>query len=258
MPISSLKRRLVRPIRTGLFRALGFDREELLHKLRERSAPIPSLEEWFLGWIIRQNTYAQMFSPKNVYFEFGVADGNSLATFINAAKRFCARYHRPLTDFTIYAFDSFSGLPEKEAQEAHLDWTKGQFSVPRHIAESKVKEAGFPFSNIHFIEGFYTETLTTELLNDIRANNAIPSIITIDCDYYSSTKQAIDWLFPVLQSGCVFYFDDIWSFHGHPKMGELGYINEFNDDGRGHLAPCHIFGLEHHSFIYSRREWEWR
>ena len=231
-------------------------KEPFVQKLARLFIPNP-LEQWFLGWLIRQNTFAKEFSPKNVYFEFGVSSGDSLIHFISAAKEYCRRYRRPLTDITIYAFDSFSGLPKKEKGDEHKDWHEGRFACPRDFVEARVKKTGFPLSNIHFIEGYYNNSLTQNLLNNLRDKKIYPSIVTIDVDYYSSTKTAVDWLLPILQSGCVFYFDDIWSFHGNSKMGELKYINEFNNSEEGRFAPCHLYGLEHYSFIYSSKEWEW-
>jgi len=69
-------------------------------------------ERFFLGWLSRQHTFSSEFSPRNVYFEFGVSTGNSLIRFINAAKIYCKRFKLRLTDITIYAFDSFIGLPK--------------------------------------------------------------------------------------------------------------------------------------------------
>jgi hypothetical protein len=216
------------------------------------------LEEWFFRWLVRQNTYANSFSPKNVYFEFGVGAGTTLIHFINAAKEYCKRHRKPLSDIWIYAFDSFCGLPKKEKGDENKLWHEGAFSCSREYVESRVKRTGFPLSNISFIKGYYDKSLSQELLRELQSKNVAPSIVTIDVDYYSSTKTAIDWLLPLLQSGCVFYFDDIWSFHGHPEMGELKYIHELNLSKRGYLTPCHMYGLEHHSYIFSRCEWEWR
>ncbi len=66
-------------------------------------------ERFFLGWLSRQHSSTAEYSPKNVYFEFGISTGNSLVRFINSAKIYCKRFKLPLTDITIYAFDSFVG-----------------------------------------------------------------------------------------------------------------------------------------------------
>ena len=99
--------------------------------------------------------------------------------------------------------------------------------------------------------------MTAGLQQELGERGHYPSIVTVDCDYYSSAKLALEFLKPLLRSGAVFYFDDIWSFHGHPEMGELKAINEFNCGDHGSLTPCHLYGLEHYSFIYSAKDWEY-
>ena len=69
-------------------------------------------ERFFLGWLARQHTFSSEFSPRNVYFEFGVSTGNSLVRFINAAKLYCKRFNLPLTDITIYAFELLHWLAQ--------------------------------------------------------------------------------------------------------------------------------------------------
>jgi len=216
-------------------------------------------ERFFLGWLTRQHTFSSEFSPRNVYFEFGVSTGNSLIRFINAAKLYCKKFNRPLTDITIYAFDSFIGLPKTgDESDQHVDWHEGRFAGSRELVEGRIKETGFPLSNIHLIEGFYEKSLTPELLEDLKGKKIFPSIVNVDVDYYSSTKLAVEWLLPLLQSGCVFHFDDVWSFHGNPNMGQLRFLNEFNAGSDGRFTPNNMYGLDSHAFMYSKKEWEWK
>jgi len=98
-------------------------------------------ERFFLGWLSRQHTFSAEFSPRNVYFEFGVSTGNNLIRFINAAKTYCKRFNRPLIDITIYAFDSFIGLPKTdEASDQHVDWREGRFAGSKELVESRIKQ----------------------------------------------------------------------------------------------------------------------
>ncbi len=146
-------------------------------------------ERFFLGWLGRQHTFSSEFSPRNVYFEFGVSTGNSLIRFINAAKLYSKKFNRPLTDITIYAFDSFVGLPKSDDErDQHVDWREGRFAGSKELVESRIKQTGFPLSNIHLVEGFYEKSLTPELLNELKSKKIYPSIVNVDVDYYSSTK----------------------------------------------------------------------
>ncbi len=68
----------------------------------------------------------------------------------------------------------------------------------------------------------------------------------------------IDWLYPILHSGCIFYFDDIWSFHGHPDRGELKYINEFNKSGKGYFTPFNYrMNNSGQLYMFARHDWEY-
>jgi hypothetical protein len=96
------------------------------------------------------------------------------------------------------------------------------------------------------IPGFFEQTLTAELAQSLMREQ--PGIITIDCDLYSSTHTVLEWLRPLLRHGTLFYFDDIWSFCGHPDFGELRAIREFNERNEGLL-------VEHHFSLGSKRIW---
>lgn len=213
---------------------------------------------WFYHWTYRQNNIAKDWSPSKVYLEFGVAGGSSLICYINAIKEYCYKTGEDLNSFYIYGFDSFSGLPPKAGiKDDTPDWQAGAMKHAITEVESKIAETGFPRQNIFLLTGYFEDSLTPDLLSTMLSRKHFPSIVNIDCDYYSSTKLALDFLRPLLKSGCMFYFDDIWAFHGHPQLGELGAINEFNSEASGQLTPCHAYGVLHHSYIYSAKDWEY-
>ena len=62
-----MKDRIVGRIRRFTQRFIGFDPEVMYNTC--------SLEQWFYGWIVRQNTFARDWSPRNIYYEFGVGGG---------------------------------------------------------------------------------------------------------------------------------------------------------------------------------------
>ncbi len=102
------------------------------------------------------------------------------------------------------------------------------------------------------MKGFFKETLSPSLQAELM--NQAPDIVTIDVDYYSSTKTILEWLSPPLRSGTISYFDDIWSFNANPKLGALAVIHEFNGGGRGLLAPYPVLALSTlttNCYIYS-------
>ena len=196
----------------------------------------------------------------NSYFEFGVGCGQSLMSYVEALKTFCKDAEENINDYHIFLFDSFEGLPAKYDFRDDLPcYDKGFFAHDVSKIRKLLTNSGMDLSkgNIHFIKGFFQETLTPALRESLKARS--PGIITVDVDYYSSTKVVLDWLEPILPSGAVFYFDDVWSFHGNPGYGELAAINEFNKSERGFLTPCHILSsgeISDSCYIYSNKEIE--
>ena len=82
-----------------------------------------------------------------------------------------------------------------------------------------------------------------------------PSIVTVDVDYCSSTRATLEFLVPILKSGTVFYFDDLYAFHLHPEMGQLKAISEFNGE-LGYLSPLREFDYAGKTFMYATLDWE--
>jgi hypothetical protein len=111
------------------------------------------------------------------------------------------------------------------------------------------------FKNIHFIEGNFDKSLTKKLQNSLL--RFPPQIVTIDVDYYTSTKTVLEWLQPILKSGTYIYFDDIWAFHGHPDKGQVKAIREFNERGEGYLTSFPQAGLASMTYLYARKEFEY-
>jgi len=178
-----------------------------------------------------------------------------MTQFCKAVIRYCNKTNLNINTIYIVGFDSFQGLPvPKHEADEHVDWYKGKFSYSKDFVMKKIEETGFPLNNVLLIEGFYEDSLNEE--NFLKISHLVPSIITIDVDYYSSAKMALEFIAPILKSGTFFYFDDYWSFHGHPQMGEIRAINEFNGK-YGYLTPYnYINPLRNCTFIYSSLEWE--
>ncbi len=78
----------------------------------------------------------------------------------------------------------------------------------------------------------------------------------MDVDYYSSTIEALNFVAPILKSGAVFYFDDLYSFFLHPDLGQVKAISEFNNSGIGYLNPLTYRNHEGRCHLFVRREWE--
>jgi Macrocin-O-methyltransferase (TylF) len=191
-------------------------------------------------------------SPEGAYYEFGVGWGGTLTKYLSARRSFCRALRLDGQTFPTYAFDSFKGLPESsDPRDQHPLWKPGTFAYSREAVTHRLRVKGLPTEppTVNLIEGTFAETLTTGLRNDLARNP--PAIVTIDVDYYSSTRVVLEWLRPMLVSGTIFYFDDIWSFHGNPDLGELAAIRDFNSEGHGRLTGFPVLGLASYVYIYS-------
>ena len=158
----------------------------------------------------------------------------------------------------IFAFDSFEGLPAPTVKaDQHPSWKKGEYAGSIEHVKNKIDNLKLKIKpDITYIKGFYEKTLNNELREKLK--RFPPSIITLDVDYYSSTKTILDWLVPLLPSACIFYFDDIWAFAGNPNYGQIKAINEFNaDEKNGTLTPYPLIGFPSQTFVYSRPEFEY-
>jgi len=210
------------------------------------------LASFFYMCLCRQNIMPREESKSpGVYFEFGVGWGGSLTTYITALKHFCQRYGKDLYAYHIFGFDSFRGLPQKmDPRDDNPAWQKGSFAHSVLEVENRVKCQGLDTSRgtLHWVEGYFEQTLTPNLKYGLKGFS--PSIVTIDVDYYSSTRSVLNWLRPMLHDGTIFYFDDIWAFHGNPKYGELAAINEFNQHANGQLVQFPLLGMPSRAFIY--------
>ncbi len=117
--------------------------------------------------------------------EFGVYQGTTIRKIVDC-----------VNGFRIFGFDTFEGLPE--------DWKgtvcdKGFFSTNGLIPDIK---------GVHFFKGLFSDTLKEYLLDpkDI-------SLLHIDCDLYSSTKDVLYGLNEYIKEGTIICFDE-WLYCG--------------------------------------------
>ncbi|NQU39095.1 MAG: class I SAM-dependent methyltransferase [Lentisphaerae bacterium] len=160
--------------------------------------------------------------------EFGTASGYSSAKMLYAT-----RYLHMEDDVVIHAFDSFQGLPPVPGKEdkgiVSSDWQEGQYRGDYERLCAYVESKGYKNHRIH--KGYFEETLTPELLEEIKPTR--PIFVWVDCDYYEGTRHLFEWLLPILPSGCVFYFDDFEFNYGSRLTGEARLVHEVNQGAFG-------------------------
>ena len=189
------------------------------------------------------------------YYEFGCYNGDSLVDVWNALR---IRYGRRLPDYwRMVAFDSFEGLPATgKVEDLHPIAGAGSYKSDgmARVAQ-RLAAAGCGADRLRLVKGFYEESLTEGLRDELLAQGMHPSLVNIDCDYYSSTKTVLEWIEPLLLDGTVVYFDDILFYNGNPHKGELKAIDEFNTARtESGLAPAPWFDPAGRCYLYWRNE----
>lgn len=167
------------------------------------------------------------------YYEFGTGSGNTLQRALVAL--------RAHPQGRLFLFDSFAGLPSTlDPADAHVSWNPGDFAYSEDYIKEVVGRSRFDLRRATLVKGFFHETLTPELRAQLASQP--PAFVTVDVDYCSSTRTVLEFLTPILVSGCCFYFDDLWAFDGHPEFGQLKAIADFNRGcKRGQLVANAIF-----------------
>lgn len=128
-----------------------------------------------------------LVSTVGLWLEFGCYDGRS-------AKRIAAWNRAKM----VYGFDSFEGLPEEWTGRVEGVFGKGAFTLGGHVPKPE-------FSNMEFIKGWFNESLPPFL----QQHPAPASLIHIDCDIYSSTRDVLNLLDSRIMPGCIIVFDEM-------------------------------------------------
>ena len=143
-----------------------------------------------------------------------------------------ARRHN-LAAMKFFAFDSFAGLPDPQSNPSQRLWSKGALTTPREQFLEMVREHGIYTDHVATIEGFYSDSLTSELRAKFAATEKRIALATIDCDLYESAQPVFEFIEPLLQEGSVLYVDDAFSgYKGSPAKGVARAFREFRRRSR--------------------------
>ncbi len=154
------------------------------------------------------------------YYEFGLFRGY---TFLQAFKH---SESLGIKGIHFYGFDSFEGLPPTEGiDEADGRFFEGQFACSLEEVQSNLSDNGMDSSRATLVKGFYEDSLTEALREEHAFKPA--SVLMLDCDYYSSTRTAMEWMKPYIQVGTVLLFDDWFSYGDDNELGQQKALEEF-------------------------------
>lgn len=218
------------PLRTrtmGTLIKLGFKRELVpADELRQKyCAAIKLLQEQLPD------------APLGDYLEFGVYQGTSLLCFYEAAQ-LCG-----IDDMRLFGFDSFEGLPLHARMDDGGIWFPGQFKSSYDYTTAYLSSKGVDRERVFLVKGWFQDTLTEDFIVDYDVQRV--SIIMIDCDMYSSAKEALEFCIPLIQDQAIIFFDDWFSSRlDERNMGEKRAFAEILE------KYPHIFAQPLDEFIY--------
>jgi O-methyltransferase len=154
------------------------------------------------------------------YLEFGVCHGTSMTCMHRALKDL------NLKNVRMFGFDSFEGLPDNAKLEGNKRFPPGAFSSSIEKTKAFLSDNGIDWKNTVLVKGFYSETLTEDLKKKHNITKA--SIIMVDVDIYSSSKEALNWCKSLITDTAIVFFDD-WFTYGYAdkNLGEKKALDEF-------------------------------
>lgn len=158
-----------------------------------------------------------------VLIEFGVASGTGLLNICRIAEKLSSHYG---IDYRIIGFDTGTGMPSpvdyRDHPEKYLD---GDYEP--HDTAALIRSLP-PQASIKY--GHIAEMVKV-LADDLTENDVI-GFVSIDVDYWSSTKdcfQLFDDKRLKFLPRMPMYLDDVNNIDHHPFAGELLAVREFNN-----------------------------
>ena len=94
-----------------------------------------------------------------------------------------------------------------------------------------------PEKRFKIIKGFYKDTLVN------KSNNKLARIIFIDCDTYSSTLLALNYMKSSLQLGTIIILDDYFAYRGQENKGVYGAFKKFITDNKLKTRQLFSYGM---------------
>ena len=129
--------------------------------------------------------------------------------------------HAGLNHMRLIGFDSFEGMPSGAEKEG---WFKGQYHSSMQATRSYLKRKQVDLERVTLVKGWFKDTLTEET----RRNHSIEkaSLIMVDCDIYSASKDALNFCEPHIHKQAVIMFDD-WGWR--EEINEIGQKEAFEE-----------------------------
>lgn len=158
----------------------------------------------------------------------------------------------------LWVFDSFEGFPEAtypaDIAAPHIKAGAWRAGDPKGGTPESVKARCTKYlspERVNVVEGWYKDTLL-QIPKETKF-----ALVHIDCDYYESTSQVLEYLFATtaISDGCTILFDDWWCNRGSPLYGEQRAWREatYKYEGSYHHSDWGSYAIQGKRFIVHRR-----
>lgn len=177
------------------------------------------------------------------YLEFGVSRGTSMACAYRVLQEGAPPHVR------LIGFDSFEGMPPEAACEG---WRPGEFRSTLAATRRHLAARGVDLGRVALVEGWFKDTLTPATRARLAIGKA--SLILVDCDIYTASKEALAFSEPLIRGHAVVAFDD-WGLES--RMRSLGQKEAFEEFLAAHpdirAEPLAAYAPQARVFMLSRR-----
>ena len=106
-------------------------------------------------------------------------------------------------------------IDEGRTDRAEWDgpWSEGEFRSDIEFTRKRLTEGGVDWDRTELVKGFFSDTLTPELRERLGLEKA--SLIMVDADLYTSSRDALAFCEPLIRDVSVIFFEDssttLWS-----------------------------------------------
>jgi O-methyltransferase len=237
-----------RPVQRWIEDARAKTREnDLRAQIEQRSRLIPEPE--FRGVIQRGlQTLVERCGQQGIgdYLEFGVYNGTSLTCVFRELQAVGLNHVR------LFGFDSFQGLPPDAHLEDEGRWRPGSCCSSLDFTTAVLETEGVDLSRTTLVPGWFSDTLNARTAAQHAISKA--SVIMVDCDLYSSAKEALTFCAPLITDHALVIFDEWSPYRVEDKdVGERRAFNEFLEEwGCFNARPFGSYTRRAQSFLVSR------
>lgn len=247
---------MVKLIVKSCLKSLGYKLTRIPPETREVLAPDVDPENWAIlssvteytqtNWqrlnaLIEAVRYVHQNQIPGAFVECGVWRGGSM---MSVAKMLL---HLEAADRLLYLFDTFEGMPDpievdvdlkgKSGQE-YCDTVEGFNRIPLDEVVQNMSSTGYPQELMRFVKGKVEDTLPESSPSEI-------ALLRLDTDWYESTKQELEHLYPRVVEGGVIIIDDYGHFKGcrqavdeyWSQLSPAPYLNRIDYTGRLAIRP---------------------